>query len=66
MTRRFELALLPIFLSLLATPLVAGNGGVTLKIRLKIITPLAYTNTPLDPTVDFSEVIEQAGASGSP
>lgn len=31
------------------------------KLRLDITSPLAYANTPLDPTIDFAEFIREAG-----
>jgi hypothetical protein len=36
----------------------------TLRIRLTITTPLAYSNTPLDPLVDFPDLIRQAERPG--
>lgn len=35
-----------------------------LRVRLTITTPLSFSNTPLDPTIDFPEFIRAAGASG--
>ena len=35
-----------------------------LRVRLTVTTPLSYSNTPLDPTIDFPELIRQAGAAG--
>lgn len=36
----------------------------TVRCRLTITTPLRYSNTPLDPRLDFSDLIHQARASG--
>ena len=33
-------------------------------IRLTVTTPLKYANTPLDPSIDFADLIARAGASG--
>ncbi|MBC8354361.1 MAG: VCBS repeat-containing protein [Planctomycetes bacterium] len=36
----------------------------TIRVRLTIKTPLTFPNTPLDPAIDFPELIRQAGRSG--
>ncbi len=53
-------------LSLLFTLVVTGSSDATdaLRARITITTPLPHVNTPLDPTIDFPDLIQQADASG--
>ncbi len=39
-------------------------AGESVRLRLTITSPLPYSNTPLDPTIDFPEFIRTAGVSG--
>lgn len=56
-------------LSLLAPNTVWGEDARTsiatgaLRARLTVTTPLSYSNTPLDPTIDFPELIRQTRSS---
>lgn len=36
----------------------------TVRVRLSVTSPLSYQNTPLDPTIDFAELIRLAGVPG--
>ena len=36
----------------------------TLRVRLTVETPLSHVNTPLDPEIDFPELIRQSEAPG--
>ena len=42
----------------------SGDSRRTLRIRLTVTTPLSFSNTPLDPTIDFPELIRTAGVAG--
>ena len=36
----------------------------SVRLELSISSPLRYSNTPLDPTIDFSEFVRMAGVDG--
>ena len=59
-------AALGLLLVLLPSVIRAEPSDVepTICIRITVTTPLTFPNTPLDPTIDFSELIRQAGLSG--
>ncbi len=64
--RRLRLPLLAasIVLTLqLAFPLDSSKAGDN-RIRLKVTTPLEHARTPLDPVIDFGELIKQQGSDG--
>ena len=41
-----------------------SDHTVTLRVRLSITTPLSYSNTPLDPVIDFPCLIQEAQTAG--
>lgn len=42
----------------------AANATPILRVRLTVETPLSHLNTPLDPAIDFRELIRQSGVPG--
>lgn len=42
----------------------SANPTSTLRLRLTVTTPLSYSNTPLDPRIDFPKLIREAGVRG--
>lgn len=40
------------------------NDGVDCRVRVNIVSPLEYQNTPMDPTIDFGALIRAAKLSG--
>jgi len=62
-----ELAAFFALLSLLVPRTVwaeSPSTTATLRARLTVTTPLSYSNTPLDPTIDFPELIREAEMAG--
>ena len=66
--RRIRLLALPIALSALFVPETLDADSLdplaTIRLRLTVTTPLSYSNTPLDPTIDFPELIRKAQVPG--
>ena len=38
--------------------------GTNCRVRLKVVSPLEFQNTPMDPAIDFGQLIRAAGLSG--
>ncbi len=49
---------------LIRTSSVLGEGEPDVRLRLTITSDLPFSNTPLDPLIDFSEFIRATGAAG--
>ena len=43
---------------------LAAEETTRLRVTLEIVTPLVHRNTPMDPTIDFAELIEESGLPG--
>lgn len=43
----------------------ADHNADLVRVQLRITTPLTFRNTPLDPTIDFPELIREAGLTGA-
>jgi acyl-CoA thioesterase-1 len=64
--REISALMLPVVLKQIRSTKSAArlSHSTRYRVRLSITTPLKYCNVPLDPTIDFSAILKQAGASG--
>ncbi|NQT16007.1 MAG: VCBS repeat-containing protein, partial [Planctomycetes bacterium] len=52
------------FACVLPVAVAAESERVSCSVRLTVTSELPYANVPMDPTIDFSELIRQVGAGG--
>ena len=65
LTFQFVARLMGAFGLLVAVSTVRGHDGVYCRVHLKVVSPLEYRNTPMDPVIDFGDLIRKAGLSGA-